>query len=353
MNNNNLINVAIAGASGYIGVELCRLLHQHPFIKIVSLSANRSSGKKMQDIWTQFHGIDLPIIESFDNWQNSSSFAKADAVFLALPHGLSQSFIAKTYNDKLVIFDLGADFRLHSSQNYKKWYGTNHVCQELLSKAVYGLSEIYYDKIKKSNLIACPGCYPTSVLLPIIPLLKDDLIETDEIIIDSKSGVSGAGRTITENNLFAEVNENIRAYGIPHRHTSEIEQEISIFSNKSIKVRFTPHLIPMQRGIYSSIYLKIKNNNSIQSLHKSLVDFYHTSSFVKILDTNSYPETRYVRNTNNIHISACSDGSKKNVVLFSAEDNLIKGASGQALQNFNIRFNFPITTGLQNLAILP
>lgn len=354
MNNNKLINVAIAGASGYIGVELCRLLCKHPLVNIVSLSANRSSGKKLQDIWTQFRELDFPVIENFENWHNSASFAKVDAVFLALPHGLSQSFISKIYNNKIAIFDLGADFRLHDSNDYKKWYGSDHKYKELLDKAVYGLSEVYFSKISKSNLIACPGCYPTSILLPIIPLLKEGLIEANEIIVDSKSGISGAGRTLLESNLFAELNENVKAYGLPHRHTPEIEQELSLAANQKIKIRFTPHLVPMQRGIYSTIYLKAKFDDGIHAIHNLLENKYRSSPFISVLDMNSYPESRFVINTNKNHISVCADGSKKNITIFSTIDNLIKGASGQAIQNFNIRFNFPATTGLfQDIAILP
>ena len=326
---NKKLKVCIAGASGFVGQELIKLLVKHPNVEIIHLFVN-NLGSQDTDLVKKhklpdFRKIDVKLIN------------ECDVLFSAMPHTHSQNII-KSVNENLVIFDLSADFRLSNAETYESWYKAKHESKKLLKKAVYGLSEIFRDKIKKSNLIACPGCYPTSVLLPLIPLLKDNLINTNEIIIDSKSGYSGAGKKTLDAKLYPQIEKNIAIYGLSnHRHVPEIEEYLNMFIDKKTQINFTPHLIPTFRGILSTIY--IKSNFNLTKLSESLLSFYKNSEFIrfykkKLINTNE------VINTNYCNISINENRLPNSFIISSSIDNLLKGASGQAVQNFNIRFDF-------------
>ena len=344
--------IAIIGASGYTGAELLRILINHPHVEIVALVANSNAGQKITDIYPNFIHYNLPDLCKIDE----VNFADIDAAFCCLPHTTSQEVIAKLMSDKknahLKIFDLSADFRLENIADYKKWYGHDHVASALQLQAVYGLPEIHRTKIKKSNLIACPGCYPTSALLPLIPLLKNNLISAKGIVIDSKSGATGAGRSLKTGNLFCEVNNSVKAYSIgKHRHTGEIEQELVKAYGSELEVDFTPHLIPINRGIISTIYADINPQFSLQDIKNCLQTKYEDEYFVRFIEGE--PNISDVVGTNFCVISANQSRSGSKVILVSVIDNLCKGASGQAVQNFNIVFGLDEKLGLEFAPLFP
>jgi N-acetyl-gamma-glutamyl-phosphate reductase len=346
------INVAILGASGYTGVELIRLLINHKRVTIKELVADGNSGKEISEIYPHLTPFTLPFLKKIEE----VNFSEIDLAFCCLPHTTSQSNIKSLLENKnfqhLKIIDLSADFRLESGDSYKKWYEQEHLALELQSKAVYGLSEINRHKIKKSKLIANPGCYPTSILLPLLPLLESRLIDDSNIIVDSKSATSGAGRSLKLSNLYCEVNESMRVYSIAnHRHTGEIEQELSKISNQKIQVSFTPHLVPMSRGIISTTYVKLKNNFKVDDLKNCLTTKYQDEYFVNI--SNHHPSTRDVYGSNFCHIAVFESRLKNQAIIVSVIDNLMKGASGQAIQNMNIACGFDEKEGLDFLPIAP
>ena len=333
---NKKLKVCIAGASGFVGQELIKLLLKHPYVEIRHLFVNDLEGKDTNLIMKH----KLPTFEKTD----IKSINNCDVLFSALPHTHSQGII-KSVNENLVILDLSADFRLSNVKTYESWYKTKHESKNLLNNAVYGLSEIFRDKIKTSNLIACPGCYPTSVLLPLIPLLKNNLINTNEIIIDSKSGYSGAGKKSLDDKLYPQVEKNISIYGISnHRHVPEIEEYLNMYISSKTQINFTPHLIPTFRGILSTIY--VKSNFNLIKLSDCLSNFYKNSEFIRFYK-NKLINTNEVINTNYCNISIHENRLPNSFIISSAIDNLLKGASGQAVQNFNIRFNFE-----ENLSII-
>jgi N-acetyl-gamma-glutamyl-phosphate reductase len=363
------LRIAILGASGYTGIELLRLLLQHPAADIVALTADKQAGKKIDDVYPHLrsnfaHGElvepwgTTPILRQAQDEQRfvlkkieEIDWENIDVVFCCLPHGTTQEVIADL-PAHLTVFDLSADFRLRDPDQYLKWYGHAHQALNLQKEAIYGLPEIYAAQIKKARLIACPGCYPTSAILPLYPLLKENLIDSSSIIVDAKSGVSGAGRTLKESSLYTEVAEGIMAYGVAnHRHAPEIEQELSAAGGKGIQVTFTPHLMPMNRGILSTIYVKSKM--AADKIHEKLQSFYAAAPFVKILPLGQVPATRDVRFTNFCHIGVVADRVPGQIILVSVIDNLVKGASGQAVQCFNLRFGFAENTGLQQTPIFP
>ncbi len=346
------LQVAIIGASGYTGAELLRILLNHPRTELVALIANNNAGQALAEIYPHLAHYNLPVLQKIEE----VDFAKIDVAFACLPHGTSQEVIALLMNDKknahLKIIDLSADFRLENNEDYKKWYGHNHAALSLQPQAVYGLSEVNRNKIKKANLIACPGCYPTSALLPLIPLLENNLIESEGIIIDSKSGASGAGRSAKQANLFCEVNNSVKAYGIgKHRHVSEIEQELAKACGQGILVDFTPHLIPINRGIISTIYADINPKFSLQDIKNCLQTRYNDEYFVRVIDGE--PAISDVVGTNICVIAAHQSRSERKVIIVSVIDNLCKGASGQAVQNMNIMFGFDEKFGLEMAPIFP
>ena len=337
------LNVLVAGSTGYIGVQLIKLLVKHKNVKIKYLCGNLSVGKNISHFEKSLSEYKLPKIVKF----NKSYLKYVDIIFTALPNGGSQD-ISNDLLDHNVLIDLAADFRLNKASDYLKWYKQKHRSIKNIKKSIYSLPEINGNKVKKFNIIGCPGCYPTSILLPLIPLVKKNLIKTDNVIIDSKSGYSGAGRGVHNKYKDKNLYESLSAYGLGfHRHNSEIQQEIDSYSKKKFSFTFTPHLTPMFRGILSTIYVNLNSGVNIKKLEKCLNVEYSKSRFVKILKTNSLLSTNDVINTNNCSISICKTKYKNRVIILSAIDNLIKGGAGQAIQNMNIKYGFSEIKGLR------
>ena len=336
-----MLNALIAGSTGYIGIQLIKLLIKHKYVKIKYLCGNNSVGKKISFFEKSLKSKKLPKITKF----NKKYLDNIDVIFTALPNGQAQE-ISRFLNKKVTLIDLAADFRLEKSSDYMKWYKQKHKAKNNINKSIYSLPEINGNNIKSKNIISCPGCYPTSILLPLIPIIKERLINTNNIIIDSKSGYSGAGRGVhkkyKDNNLY----ESLSAYGVGyHRHNIEIQQMLSKYSNK-VKFDFTPHLTPMFRGILSTIYVDLKKGVSQNKIINSLSKFYKNEIFVKIFKKEKLLSTNDVINTNYCYISICKSKNKDKLIILSTIDNLIKGGAGQAVQNFNLKFKFPIKTGL-------
>jgi N-acetyl-gamma-glutamyl-phosphate reductase len=343
------VRIAILGASGYSGADLVRLLALHPAARITALTGERYAGKRMAEVFPHLGGLDLPTLTKIDE----VDWSDVDIAFCALPHGTTQA-VVKTIPTHVKIIDISADFRLTDIDQYAQWYGHAHQAVELQGEAVYGLTELKRDAVRGARLIANPGCYPTSAQLPLIPLLKARLIDPDEIIIDAKSGVSGAGREAKQDSLFGEVSEGVHAYGIAkHRHAPEIEQELGAAAGREIRVVFTPHLMPMNRGILSTIYVKLTAGHTAADLRKTLADTYADEPFVRITPEGTAPATRHVRGSNMALIGVFADRVPGRAILVSAIDNLVKGASGQAIQNMNVMLQIPETTALSQIAMFP
>ena len=341
--------VAIVGASGYTGAELVRLLVRHPRTNINVMTADRKAGQSMGTAFPHLAGLDLPDLVTLDDvdWE------PVDVVFCCLPHGTTQDFIAGLPGH-LKVIDLSADFRLGDVDTYAEWYGHAHRAPELQTSAVYGLSELARDAVKGARLVACPGCYPTSAQLPLVPLIEAGQVEADGIIIDSKSGVSGAGRAPKEGTLFAEVGEGVHAYGVAkHRHAPEIEQGLSAAAGRPVLVNFTPHLMPMNRGILSTIYVRLASGVSADDARATLAQRYAGEPFVRVLGAGQVPATRHVRGSNHCLIAVFADRLEGRAIVLSVIDNLVKGASGQAVQNMNLVCGFPETMGLEQEPLFP
>jgi N-acetyl-gamma-glutamyl-phosphate reductase len=339
--------VAIVGASGYSGEVLVQLLLSHPHAELVAVTSRQNAGQALAQVFPKFASHPKSKSIRFSD-PNAEVLAKqADVVFLALPHGIAAEFAIPLLKAGRVVIDLSADFRLKSAEVYKEFYAHDHPAPELLKKSVYGLPEIYREQIKKSLLIASPGCYPTSILLPVIPLLKAGLIKPTGIIADSLSGVSGAGRKAETDYLFVECNESVRPYGVPkHRHLSEIEEQLSFAAGKKVVIQFTPHLIPVNRGILTTLYLEPAGKLSEEKISACYKRFYDDEPFIRLLEGKSLPDTKNVTGTNVIEIAWRPDPRTGRLVVLSAEDNLVKGASGQAVQSMNILCGWPETAGL-------
>ena len=334
------LNIAIAGATGYVGLELIKILSKHPKVKILYLCANKSVGKKIYTFNKKIIKKNLPIISKIKD----IDWDKIEVLFTALPNGKAQK-IAKIIPQHVKLIDLSADFRLKDFRLYKKWYGINHKCKELISKSIYAITEFSKNYLHKYKIISCPGCYPTSIQIPLIPLVEKKMINAGNIIIDSKSGYSGAGKNAKSK--FKNIFNSVSAYGVgSHRHMAEIDQELSKISRKKIKVFFTPHLIPMFRGILSTIYLETRGKNNARKIYKFLKNYHKKNFFVKIAKFNTGISTSEVINTNYCNISVCKNRKENKIIIISAIDNLIKGASGQAVQNMNAAFKLKETTGL-------
>ncbi len=343
------IRIAILGASGYTGAELVRLLAEHPHAAMTVLTADRKAGQSLASVFPHLSWLDLPELVSIED----VGWSDVDFVFCALPHGTTQDVIASLPAD-LRIVDLSADFRLADTAQYTEVYGHAHRAPVLQEEAVYGLTELARPALANARLVANPGCYPTSALLPLVPLVKNKLIDTDDIIIDAKSGVSGAGRAAKESSLYAEVGEGIHAYGVGfHRHAPEIEQELGRAAGKKVVVNFTPHLMPMNRGILSTIYVREVGDNNTDTLREALAEAYQDESFVKVLSEGVIPQTRHVRGSNHCLISVSPDRIAGRSIICSVEDNLVKGASGQAIQNMNVMLGLPEATGLTQPPMFP
>jgi N-acetyl-gamma-glutamyl-phosphate reductase len=350
----NKAKIGVLGASGYTGGELVRMLLRHPRAEIALLTAERSAGKAMRDVFPHFSPFTLPQLVAVDglDWAG----AALDVAFCALPHATTQKVIRELLKQSPTtkVVDLSADFRLADSSAYAKWYGHEHQAPELQKEAVYGLTEIHRRDIKKARLIANPGCYTTCAQLPLVPLLKNKAIELDEIVIDAKSGMTGAGRAAKEAMLFSEVSEGFHAYGVGHhRHMAELDQEFSLAAGREVIVTFTPHLVPMNRGILSTIYIRGRRGRSPEDLHELLLKFYVKEPFVYVLPFGETPQTRHVRGSNMTFIGVAKDRLPGRAIVVSALDNLVKGASGQAIQNMNLIMGWPETMGLEQIALFP
>ena len=334
--------VGIIGATGYVGAELLRILLNHREVKVTALSSVSFKGQDINSIYKNFIDKTDLVCETIDD-----VLEKAEVIFTALPHGLSEEIAAKCIAEGKICIDLGADFRLSSEDEYKFWYERSFSHPELHKESVYGLPELNKEKIKKSKLIANPGCFPTSIELGLMPLLKNSLIETKGIICDSKSGATGAGRGLSLPSHFSELNENFAAYKVgAHRHTPEIEETLGVMADDEVTVTFTPHLLPINRGILSTIYCTPKGAVDLENLHKLYKDFYKDQPFVNILPLGETACTKNVRYSNYCHISLHLNHRKDQIIVVSTIDNMLKGAAGQAVQNMNIVLGFDETEGL-------
>ncbi|XP_058215588.1 probable N-acetyl-gamma-glutamyl-phosphate reductase, chloroplastic isoform X1 [Rhododendron vialii] len=343
------VRIGVLGASGYTGSEIVRLLANHPYFGITVMTADRKAGQSIGSVFPHLATQHLPNMIAV----NDADFSNVDAVFCCLPHGTTQEII-KALPKGLKIVDLSADFRLRDIDDYEKWYGQPHRAPELQREAVYGLTEIYRTDIKDARLVANPGCYPTSIQLPLVPLIKANLIRSENIIIDAKSGVSGAGRGAKEANLYTEIAEGIHSYGITgHRHVPEIEQGLAEAANSKVTVSFTPHLMPMSRGMQSSIYVELAQGASVEDLRQHLKVFYENEEFVVLGKEKEVPHTRHVRGSNYCIMNVFPDRITGRAIILSVIDNLVKGASGQALQNLNLMMGIPENTGLTYLPLFP
>jgi N-acetyl-gamma-glutamyl-phosphate reductase len=346
-----MLRIAIVGASGYTGLELIRILHRHPGVVISCVTSEQSAGKPISEVFPSLRGCCDLLLEPLDPAEVAR---KADLVFTALPHQAAMVVVPAFLEAGLKVVDLSADYRLHDPKVYANWY-EEHKNPQLLSEAVYGLPEVRRDVIRNARLVANPGCYPTSIILGLMPLLKAGLIDPASIIADSGSGVTGAGRAAKVDSLYCEVNDSYKAYGVGglHRHTPEIEQELSGLAGEELKITFTPHLVPMDRGILSTIYAKPVKPVSASGLVELYSESYRNEPFVRVLAHGSFPSTAFVRGSNFCDLGIALDQRTNRIIVLSAIDNLVKGASGQAVQNMNLVCGFEETAALEGLAIFP
>lgn len=345
----NRIKTAIVGASGYTGMELLRLLLTHPGVELVAATSRQEAGKPLASVFPRFRDIPGAQLTFIAPDADAIAATGAEAAFLALPHGVAAEIARALLDRGLKVIDLSADFRLSDATVYEEFYDHAHPAPDLLAKAVYGLPEVRPEAIATADLVASPGCYPTSILLPLLPLLAEGLLDPATIVANSMSGVSGAGRKADLSLLFVECNESVRAYGVPkHRHLSEIEQELSLAAREKITITFVPHLIPVNAGIVTTTTAKLRDGVSPDAIGAALEKAYEKAPFVRLLGKGGCADTKNVTRTNFIDIGWQFDARTGRVLLLSAEDNLGKGAGGQAVQSFNLMFGLPETAGLQN-----
>ncbi len=343
------VKIGVIGASGYTGADLIRLTACHPGIEIAVLAANTHAGKALGEVFPHLGLIAAPALVKAED----ADWGACDAVFCGLPHGTAQDIIA-TLPGGVKVIDMSADFRLKNAETYAKWYGREHAAAHLLKDAVYGLTEFYSEAIAKARLVACPGCYPTAALLALLPLVHAKLIDASDIVIDAKSGVSGAGRSLKQNILFSEAGEGLSPYSIAsHRHAPEIEQEISAAAGEQVLVNFTPHLVPMSRGELVTAYVRLTAGRSAAELSAALGERYRAAKFVKLAPKGTLPSTQFVRGSNYCMIGVYADRIPGRAIVVSAIDNLVKGSAGQAIQNFNLMYGFPEARGLEQLPLFP
>ena len=342
-----MIKVGIVGATGYTGVELLRILAQHPQVDIACVTSRSEAPKKVSDLFPNLRGyLDIAFSEP-----NVDQLAACDVVFFATPHCVAMEMVPQLINRGTKVIDLSADFRLRDAGQWQHWYNMPHQCPELLSEAIYGLPEVNRDKIKQAQLIAVPGCYPTATQLGFLPLLELNCIDPTQLIADTKSGVSGAGRKAAIGTLLTESSENMKAYAVPgHRHLPEITQGLNDISGQQTQLTFVPHLTPMIRGIHATLYGKLTKDVDLQQLFEQR---YADEPCVDVLPAGSHPETRTVTGTNTCRIAVHQPQNSQTVVILSVIDNLVKGASGQAVQNMNILFGLPETMAIDQIAVLP
>ncbi|NMA69995.1 MAG: N-acetyl-gamma-glutamyl-phosphate reductase [Desulfitobacterium sp.] len=341
------MKVGVLGATGYTGQELVRLLQQHPESELVYLGSSSSSGKSYEVMFPQFSDGRIGLLDD-------EEVPDLDVLFCALPHGLTAGRAAKWLERGIKVIDLGADFRIKNPETYESWYNCTHPAKEIIPQAVYGIPELYREEIKGKSLIANPGCYPTATLLALVPLFEKGLVSTKNVIIDAKSGVSGAGRSANLANNFSEVNENFKAYGVAsHRHTPEIEQQLTLAANDEVLVNFTPHLVPMIRGILTTIYTELAPGVKEDDLLTCWQEYYAEEEFVHILPEGIWPQTKFASGSNHVFLQLKVDQRTNRAIIVSAIDNLIKGASGQAVQNMNLLWGLPENMGLEMRALWP
>lgn len=343
-----MLNVGIVGGTGYTGVELVRMLSQHPEVSLKTITSRAEAGKKISSLYPSLRGhADIEFQKP-----DEAALKGCDLVFFATPHGVAHSLAAEVLNQGARVIDLSADFRLRDVELWEHWYNQPHGAPELLDQAVYGLPENYRQEIKNARLVAVPGCYPTSVQLGLMPLIKHDVIGDDYLIADCKTGVSGAGRGLKLKSLMCESNENFSAYAVnAHRHLPEINQELGLMGNIKPNTTFTPHLTPMSRGIHATLYAKAaKTDVNVQALFEQ---FYADEPFVDVMPQGSHPETVSVRGSNMCRLAVHHNQDAQQIIVLSVIDNLIKGASGQAIQNMNIMFGFDEKMGLNQVALMP
>ncbi len=345
-----MYKIGIVG-DGYTAADLLRLIANHPYIRPVCIFSTENIGRRIDEVYPHLRGFSDLTCQAGNGELIRN---ECDAVFLALPHGLSVPIVQEFWPSDIKCVDLGADFRLKDAHIYEKHYEMVHEAPALLAEAVYGLPELYRDNIKNSRLIANPGCFPTSAILPLAPLLKAEVIEAKNIIIDSKTGVSGAGKSPKPGSMFCEINEGIKAYGVGnHRHTPEIAQELSLAAGMKVDIVFTPHLVPMNRGILTTSYSRLKAGVKARQVREVLTDFYAGARFIRILPEGLMPHTKWVYGSNFVDIGIYADDDSGNVILVSVLDNLVKGASGQALQNLNLMLGIEEHTGLDFAGVHP
>lgn len=342
-----MIKVGIVGGTGYTGVELLRLLAQHPDVVISAITSRKESGMAVSEMFPNLRGR---VGVCFSDPQ-TAPLKNCDVVFFATPNGIAMQQVRELLDAGVRVIDLAADFRIKDVAVWEKWYGMQHACPELIAEAVYGLPEINRDKIKGARLIANPGCYPTAVQLGFLPLIEAGLVKTDNLIADCKSGVSGAGRKAEVSTLFAESADNFKAYGVSgHRHLPEIAQGLSEARGAPVELTFVPHLTPIIRGIHATLYARLESEADLQALYEKR---YQDEYFVDVLPAGTHPETRSVRSSNICRIAIHRPQEGNTVVVLSVIDNLVKGAAGQAVQNMNILFDLPESTGLQQIPLSP
>lgn len=347
----NMIKAGIIGATGYAGSELVRILMQHPEVEIQSVTSQSYIGKKYHEVYENYREINDMVCEASEIEKLAE---KCDVIFMALPHGVTAKVVTEEILEKTIIIDFGADFRLKDADIYEKWYGVEHHGRELLKKAVYGLCEVNREQIKNARLIANPGCYTTCSILSLWPLVTAGLIDLNSIIIDAKSGVTGAGRGLAVGSLYCEANENMKAYKIAsHRHTPEIEEQLGYAAKKEVTLTFTPHLTPMNRGILATCYASFTEKMNYEKVKKIYENFYQKEYFIRLTKKGVFPETRWVKGSNFLDIGLAVDERTNRIIVIGALDNLVKGAAGQAVQNMNIIFGLKENTGLEIVPIFP
>lgn len=345
----NQIRIGVVGASGYTGADLIRLAAAHPRIRITALAASTHAGQALAEVFPHLARVQAPALTRAED----TDWRDCDAVFSGLPHGTAQDIISRLPSN-LRIIDMSADFRLRNAGVYAEWYGRTHDAPALLAEAVYGLTEFYAGDIAAAWLVACPGCYPTAALLSLLPLVADGLIDADDIVIDAKSGVSGAGRALKQNTLFTEAGEGLAPYAIgAHRHGPEIDQEISRAAGRTVVTSFTPHLAPMSRGELVTCHVRLSDRATAADLRESLARRYNDAAFAHLLPEGAVPATQHVRGSNHFIVNVFADRLPGRATVIGALDNLVKGSAGQALQNFNLMFGLPETTGLEQQPLFP
>lgn len=347
------IKAGLVGVTGYTGMELARLMTQHPSMELVRATSRSEAGKKLADIYPFLN--DIPIGDLVITQPEAKDLAAScDIVFLAVPHKTAMEIAADLLAEDVKVVDLSADFRINDKATYEQWYATEHTRSDLLAEAVYGLPELYEEDIKTARLIANPGCYPTSCILGLAPAVQGGFVSTEDVVIDSKSGTSGAGRGAKVGTLFCEVHDSFKAYGLgTHRHTPEIEQEVSNLAGRNVTLSFSTHLLPIDRGILSTIYTKLTDKTDLDAIHTAYNEFYAGNPYVRVLPKGQLPETRFVRGTIFCDIGLVVDSRTNRLIIVSAIDNLCRGASGQALANANLMCGLDLSTGLPTAPMMP